>query len=78
MVGLSAEEDWLKVEARNSDVKGTTRLLKGRAIFQGQLVFMCEFPFNMCSIPSCLQVSSNNVAVKCGPLSDCIPRGKPN
>ena len=28
-----------------ASVEGTVRLLEGRAIFQGQLVFACEFPF---------------------------------
>ena len=28
-----------------ASVEGTARLLEGRAIFQGQLVFACEFPF---------------------------------
>ena len=33
-----------------ASVEGTVRLLEGRAIFQGQFVFACEFPFN---VPDC-------------------------
>ena len=36
-----------------ASVEGTVRLLEGRAIFQGQLVFACQFPLvNLMSSPS--------------------------